>query len=345
MPEVRIHRLIWTVIGTACAVAASNANAWQFAVSGDSRNCGDVVMPAIAKDALKQGIHFYWHLGDFRAYYKIDEDLAHDPKYQKITELKDYRALAWKDFIENQVVPFNPVPVFLAIGNHELVDRTREDYISTFHQWLGSESGSSTAQTYYHWVEQGVDFITLDNASHEQFDAAQMTWFEKRMAQDEADPKIKTIVVGMHEALPDSISYGHSMSESGTPVAVDSGRRVYHQLLKARDHAHKKVYILASHSHFFMEGTFNTSYWKNNGGVLPGWIIGTAGAQRYPLPKDSAQAIQAETRVYGYLLATVSSDGAIRFDFRRTGKSDVPAAIVDRYGSKLVNFCFDQNVQ
>src|ERR1051326_6776073 len=38
---------------------------WRFIVSGDSRNCGDVVMPAIAADSLsKYQPSFYWHLGD-----------------------------------------------------------------------------------------------------------------------------------------------------------------------------------------------------------------------------------------------------------------------------------------
>ncbi len=49
---------------------------FKFAVSGDSRNCGDVVMPAIAASVLKSGASFYWHLGDFRAIYDFDEDMA-----------------------------------------------------------------------------------------------------------------------------------------------------------------------------------------------------------------------------------------------------------------------------
>jgi hypothetical protein len=56
--------------------------------SGDSRNCGDVVMPSIAAGAVKDEAAFYWHLGDFRAMYGIDEDmaLAGGPK-----ELKAYQ--------------------------------------------------------------------------------------------------------------------------------------------------------------------------------------------------------------------------------------------------------------
>src|SRR5450755_5051476 len=46
---------------------------WRFAVSGDSRNCGDIVMPAIAQGVLRDGASFYWHLGDYRAIFTFDE--------------------------------------------------------------------------------------------------------------------------------------------------------------------------------------------------------------------------------------------------------------------------------
>src|SRR5713226_9696900 len=35
------------------AAAQTGDGSWKFAVSGDSRNCGDVVMPGIAASALK----------------------------------------------------------------------------------------------------------------------------------------------------------------------------------------------------------------------------------------------------------------------------------------------------
>src|SRR5260370_7561637 len=50
---------------------------WRFIVSGDSRNCGDVVMPAIVAQAIERyQPSFYWHLGDLRAISKIHEDIA-----------------------------------------------------------------------------------------------------------------------------------------------------------------------------------------------------------------------------------------------------------------------------
>ena len=50
---------------------------WSFAVSGDSRNCGDIVMPAIAGSVLKRQARFYWHLGDLPQLDFRDPILAH----------------------------------------------------------------------------------------------------------------------------------------------------------------------------------------------------------------------------------------------------------------------------
>src|SRR6266550_1069508 len=90
---------------------AARAQTWRFAVAGDSRNCGDVVMPAIAAGVKAGGAAFYWHLGDFRAIYIFDEDLMHDPK--KPANILAYNSAAWPDFLRNQVAPFAPTPVFL----------------------------------------------------------------------------------------------------------------------------------------------------------------------------------------------------------------------------------------
>jgi hypothetical protein len=59
-----------------------------------------------------------------------------------------------------------------------------------------------------------VDFISLDNASYDQFDDAQVAWLERVLARDETDANVRSLVVGMHDALPDSISTDHGMNES-----------------------------------------------------------------------------------------------------------------------------------
>jgi hypothetical protein len=326
---------------------------WQFTVSGDSRNCGDVVMPAIAAAVMQHHPAFYWHLGDFRATYTFDEDILHQPRHiLEPPTIAEYLRNEWQDFLDNQIAAFGDLPVYLGVGNHETIaPKTREEYIAQFADWLDTpilraqrlrdDPRDHQLRIYYHWRQHNVDFINLDNASDEQFDAEQVAWFERVLGRDLADSSIATIVVGMHEALPDSISEDHSMSQSAN--GVESGRRVYQDLLQAVKEGHKRVYVLASHSHFYMANIFNTDYIKRHGGVLPGWIIGTAGAFRYPLPPNASAASAAETNVYGYLLANVQRDGSIDFQFQKLEESSVPAAIVERYKQEFVHWCWTRN--
>lgn len=327
---------------------------WQFAVSGDSRNCGDVVMPSIAADARANQAVFYWHLGDLRAINDFDEDFrALHPK----ATIAEYLSTAWLDFKRNQIEAFGAMPFFLGIGNHEITPpKTREEFVVTFADWLNAvpireqrlkdDPNDQKVRTYYHWIYDGVDFINLDNATTDQFDTAQIKWLNAVLQSDRQDSNVRALVVGMHEALPESLARGHSMSDA--PTAEAAGLQVYEQLLKVRQT--KPVYVLASHSHFVMEGIFDTPYWREHGGVLPGWIVGTGGAFRYALPQDAAQAKFAKTHVYGYLLATVSApDGdrknPIHFEFREVTQAGVPPDIAQRFGTDLLDHCYHENAQ
>jgi hypothetical protein len=96
-----------------------------------------------------------------------------------------------------------------------------------------------------------------------------------------------------------------------------------------------------------MDGIFNTEYWREHGGVLRGWIVGTAGAQRYPLPPNSRDAQAAATNVYGYLLGTVNPSGqiagSIRFDFKQLDEAKIPAEVVSRFTEPFVHDCYVGN--
>lgn len=341
--------------GQQAKAPAAETGSWKFTVGGDSRNCGNVVMPAVAAGAESAGVDFYWHLGDFRALYDFDEDLLQARRVagQKLPSIVDYQRTAWDDFLQSQVAPFGTTPVFLAIGNHELVQpKSRLEFLAQFADWFNAPPIQSQRlkdnpkdrrlKSYYHWVRNGVDFLSLDNASNDQFDNEQVSWLERVVNRDIADPAITAIVAGMHAALPDGLASDHSMSD--WPQGETSGRRVYAALLKAQT-AGKKVYALASHSHFYMSGVFDSPYWRAHGGVIPGWIIGTTGAVRYALPAGAAQAKEARTNVYGYLLATVSADGTIRYDFQEIKEKDIPSAVVSRYTPEFVHQCFVANIR
>jgi hypothetical protein len=314
-------------------------------------------MPAIAADAKKHNAAFYWQLGDLRRTSGPDEDFIAEKSHEgKPTDLAEYEKDEWDDFIQNQIQPWGDVPYYLGIGNHEVTSpKSRAAFVEKFHAYLDrpdvreqrlkDNRKDEEPHTYYHWMRDGIDFIFLDNATEDEFDPVQMTWIRDILKRDRNDDSIRTIVVGMHKALPESISINHSMNES--PAGTESGRQVYEMLLKLQDNAHKLVYVLASHSHYFMDGTFNTPYWKEHGGVLPGWIIGTAGAQRYPLPPAAGDAKEAKTNVYGYLLASVNPSGdppgTIKFKFEEIKEGEIPNDVVQRFTQATVHECFIGN--
>ena len=339
---------------TQAATTKRTGAAWSFVVSGDSRNCGDVVMPSIAAGTHAHHGAFYWHLGDLRAIYDFDDDYRSlHPKAPII----EYLNAAWPDFERNQIEVFGNTPFFLGIGNHETVPpKTREQFTLAFADWLDApvireqrlkdDAHDHQVRTYYHWVLDDIDFISLDNATPDQFDFAQLRWLTAVLKADQQDASRRAVVVGMHEALPESIARSHSMSDS--PTAEATGAQVYGQLLDLQKT--KPVYVLSSHSHYVMEGIYDTPYWHEHGGVLPGWIIGTGGAVRYKLPPGGDQAKFAKSHVYGYLLATVGAPGTtrqdpIRFEFQEVTEAMTPPDVVERYGAEFVHRCHQDNAQ
>lgn len=309
-------------------------------------------MPAIAAHSVPFAPSFYWHLGDLRAIYKVDEDMAFEAATRgQVLACDVYERRAWNDFVENQIAAFGSLPFYVGIGNHEVIPPKTEDaFKRQFADWLDQpalrsqrllDKEPAQAEAYYHWIQGGVDFISLDNASNV-FSDEQLAWLVHRLESAKSNPTVKSVVVGMHEALPDSVANFHSMGDN--PAARPSGEKVYQALASFRDQSRKLVYVLATHSHFYMENIFDTPQLTENGvKPLPGWIIGTAGAVRYPLPEGAPPT--AKTDVYGYLLATVSADGTIRFSFEEVRESDVPPYVRQRYPTTVVPWCFAHNSQ
>jgi glycosidase len=229
--------------------------------------------------------------------------------------------------------------------------KTEAAFKRQFHDWLDQpvlrdqrlqDKEPAEPEPYYHWIQGGVDFIYLDNATNV-FSDDELGWLARRLESAKGNPEVKSVVMGMHEALPDSIANSHSMGDNQT--GRPSGERVYRALTNFGDESRKPVYVLASHSHFYMENIFDTDELTDHHRKqpLPGWIVGTAGAVRYALPANPPK--NAKTDVYGYLLGTVAGDGTIQFSFKEIHESDVPQAVRQRYPDALVPWCFARNSQ
>lgn len=342
----------------------SQSGSWYFTVAGDSRDCGGLIMPKIAKSIENSRAttpsSFYWHLGDLRYMTSPDCDMIipetgdckkFPPSWGRFP-YDYYLTHAWDDFIQRQIEPFGDSTFFVGIGNHELyANRTRNEFLRTFQKWLtqpiivnqlisDARKGIypiDPPKTYFHFVMNGVDFIYLDNAQTG-FDGPQIVWFSQVLAADVADASIKTIVVGMHEALPNSTSSSHAMDE--TCDGVCSGQRVYDLLYQATIGGKKNVYVLASHAHNFQQDIFQTP--EHNGQVLPGWIIGTAGASQYlndKLITDDKFKDCWKTKIcYGYLLVEVRQDGTINPQYQLVTQDSEPKG-----DPALSTYCFNSN--
>ena len=126
-----------------------------------------------------------------------------------------------------------------------------------------------------------------------------------------------------------------------------SGRMASDWLVDFKVRTKKPVYVLASHSHFYMSDIFNTPAWLKRGAPLPGLIVGTAGAIRYALPPNAGESKEAKTGVYGHVLATVdvTKENPITFEFHELVESDVPKDVVNRFTAPFVHDCWVNNSQ
>lgn len=334
------------------SVRAQQDGTWTFAVSGDSRNCGDFVMPAIAAHVKAEKDAFYWHLGDYRAMSRQpDQDMAAMLPAGKSLTTEEYYRIAWDDFLQRQINPFGSMPVFLGKGNHEdHPPMTPELYVEKFSALLNrpeivaqrNADGSYAAPPgpWYHWTEHGVDFITMDNSSKDEFSDEQLHWLRQVLDRDlKPGSGITTIVAGMHEALPHSTGSEHAMDD--WERGVQTGDLVYTWMYDAQA-AGKHIYLIASHSHYYSPDIYDIPYWKQHTKtVVPGLIIGTAGAHRYPLPRDAKPG--AKTMVYGYVQGTVHSDGSIDFAFHELSEQDLVKVKWPNAPNDAIHECFVHN--
>jgi hypothetical protein len=330
--------------------AGKDNGAWTFAVSGDSRNCGDFVMPAIAAKVKAESDVFYWHLGDFRWMSLADQDMEALESAGSHFSHRQYQERAWDDFLTHQVAAFGSLPVFLGRGNHENVKpMTREGYIAKFSSFLtrpeitaqrkADGTSSQPLAPWYHWTRDGVDFITLDNASKDEFSDTQLQWLRAVLDRDLApNSGIRAIVAGMHEALPHSTSSNHAMDN--WELGTRTGEQVYSWFFNAQA-AGKHVYLIASHSHYYAPNIFATPYWKQQGKVVPGWIVGLAGAHRYKLPAEADKASRAG--IYGYMQGAVHADGSIDFTLHELSESDLIQSKWPNAPLDAIHECFIHN--
>jgi hypothetical protein len=353
-PKIQLIVPVLSLIMTSLvSPAQSRESAWTFAVSGDSRDCGDFVLPAISADVKAEKDDFYWHLGDFRKIQEPDQDLV-AMNGGKVPPLDEYIKTAWDDFLAHQVASFGSFPVFLGRGNHEtLGGLTREDYIKKFYPLLNRPEIVAQRQAdkaakvdvapvgpWYHWIYKGIDFITMDNSDADEFTLDQLHWLRSVLDHDLLPSSgVTTIVMAAHEALPHSTGVLHAMDDWA--IGEQTGDIAYQWFYDAES-AGKHVYLIASHSHYYMPNIYRTLYWyQYSSRFVPGIIIGSAGAHRYPLPQGADE--NSKTMIYGYLQGAVAPDGSIDFKLHELSEKDLLKSKWPNAPADAIHECFVHN--
>src|SRR5712692_11717268 len=92
----------------------------------------------------------------------------------------------------------------------------------------------------------------------------------------------------------------------------------------------------------FLEFKFDSAI-RGDGGEQIAVNVGLRIAGAADVLQDVSRASDPQTDVYGYLLATVSADGAVKFEFKKLSTDDVPQSVKDRFTPDFVNQCFSGN--
>ena len=329
---------------------------WRFAVSGDSRNCGDVVMPAIAAGVARDQAAFYWHLGDFRAIYTFDEDIEHQPEHLgKPLTISDYENLAWQDFIDSQLAPFGKLPVFLAMGNHEAVPPKTRERASAAVCRLAEHAGDRAPAIAGRSARPShEDLLPLDRARRGVLHAGQ------RHARP-VRPRPVALVRARAGARLRRSQRGHDRGRHARGLAGQHRRVAQHAGFSGgnRERAARLCRLAAGAERgaqtrvrsrqplaFLSWTAFSTrNTCGRTGACCPDGSSGRPGRCATfcrPTPKTPTRRKPTCTAICS---PPSQPSGEIHFDFKKLAESDLQAAVGKRYQADFVHWCFAQNTE
>jgi hypothetical protein len=266
--------------------ASSAPTGARYIVGGDSRDDASHVLPWAFREAKARGASAFFFLGDMELTPQLDPHLL------------------------NELPLLDPIPFYPALGNHEvrvfgfanIGSRQAEGAFRK--RFLGTPRTPITSSiedkvVYSVDVPGGVHFIALDNVSQDGFGAMQLGWLSHDLEQARADPRIRYVIVGMHNPLAHNGVSTHGMDSDGAQAVADS------DVALALFVKYRVVLILASHVHEFAH--FNQA-------GIDSYITGGLGA---PLDRSGA-----DHAFHHFLQLDVGDDAihvtVVRFDGKPT---------------------------
>jgi Calcineurin-like phosphoesterase len=284
---------------------AAPASALTFVVYGDTRfTKRDHVGNALARRALVAAI-----AGENPAAILIGGDLVYNGRDSD--DYATYRS-------ETAEWARREIPVFPALGNHELHDcSVRDDDSSCLENWWRTFDALQLRPYRWHSVTLGDSLLALvlDSDASLKPGSEQRTWFERQITDADSDPRIRFILVLLHYP---------PVRDAVIPRGKDEGQvQVY--LSATAPRLRPQVIVVGSHVH-------NYERFSRDGVTY--LVSGGGGAQPLPVLRMSGELSQLKTSVnFHYLRFTLQGElltcTMVRFD--ADDKSGDPWSEPDRF--------------
>ena len=219
----------WRCTAAECvARRVAGTPSWRFAVSGDSRNCGDVVMPAIAagvKQIRRRVLLAPRRFAPISA--MRTKTFASSPSISPRPLTKtEYPGIAWDDFTQNQMAAFGDTPFYLGIGNHDTVaPEDHAAFVARFSEQLDLPNLRAQRLKDDPSDLAAEDVLPLDRArrglssiwttrTETSSSADQVAWLEKTLNRDLPILRFARLWWACTRRFPESLSSNHAMDDS-----------------------------------------------------------------------------------------------------------------------------------
>ena len=253
----------------------------RFVAYGDTRftdpNNRDASNPVIRQALVKA-------IADAHpAFISIGGDLVYNGSNANDWTEYDNETAAWRD---------KKIPVYPAIGNHELHGNLQTDLNNYFARFPDLQRSR-----YYSVRTENTLMLILDS-NLDEMSGPQGKWLTQKL--DAMPPEIDFVFVVLHHP-PYTDSSDREIFRGGGHSARSPEKKLARMLETRQPKMHARIIVIAGHVH---------NYERHEHGGIMYFVSGGGGAHPYYVPRAENDPLRGHDENYHYLLVEVSKDAA-----------------------------------
>ena len=211
-----------------------------------------------------------------------------------------YDADDWKVFDrETAVWRANKIPVYAALGNHDLRGDTRVALANYFERFPDLKDSR------YYSVRAGNTLMLVLDSSLDELSGSQGKWLTQQL--DNIPGDVDFIFIVLHHPLYTSSSGALIFGEAGGHSSRSQEQELAKMLEARQENLRARIVVFSSHVH---------NYERHEHGGITYFVTGGAGAHAYPIERAADDPFQSKDVNYHYLLVEVDA-GRIKVTMHR----------------------------